>query len=409
MVNSIIMHNNSPRIFSYIYPAFKMWQVKRLQALLSIAGIAIGVMGFVVVVAMGQGAQQEFSRAVGVLGTNTVIVNSTSGDGLPQLNSEMLLSLKKLMGNELQAMAPVQHEYRNAHIIRKSKRVHLVGTSTDYRDVFSLAIASGRFLAPYDLRHRQRVAVLGDKSAMELFATTQVIGRMLRLGNEWFTIIGVLATDKLPVMKLSGFEMPDIANSIYVPVTVMTARPVDDLEFSELMLKFVDDQRIPVAVPLLQRIFGASRFRQQKLEMIIPYELLIKKKQFQNMLELFLLGISSIILAVGIAGVLNVMLVSVNTRRSEIGLRRAVGATKSDIIQQFMVEGILLAVVGGTVGLLAGWGIGIIVASWFDLPVLFDSQTISTGFIIALLAGVLSAIYPAIKAAELHPVEALRS
>ena len=403
------MQDSSPSIFSYIYPAFKMWQVKRLQALLSIAGIAIGVMGFVVVVAMGQGARQEFSRAVGVLGTNTVIVNSTSSDGLPQLNSEMLFSLKKLMGNELHAMAPVQHEYRNAYINRKSKRVRIVGTSSAYRKVFSLAIASGRFLAPYDLRHRQRVAVLGHETAMELFATSQVNGQMLRLGKEWFTIIGVLSTDKLPVMKLSGFEMPDIAHSIYVPMTVMTAEAVDDLEFSQLMLKFVDDQRIPAATPLLQRVFGAGRFMQHKLEMIIPYELLIKKKQFQNMLEVFLLGISSIILAVGIAGVLNVMLVSVNTRRSEIGLRRAVGATKSDIIQQFMIEGVLLAVIGGSVGLLAGWGIGIIVASWFDLPVLFDSRTISTGFIVALLAGVISATYPAIKAAELHPVEALRT
>jgi putative ABC transport system permease protein len=210
-------------------------------------------------------------------------------------------------------------------------------------------------------------------------------------------------------MKLSGFQSPDTGQSIYIPMTVMTPKAVDDLQFSKLLLKFADDQRIPAAIPLLQRIFGASRFSQQKLELIIPYQLLIKKKQFQNLLELFLLGISGIILAVGVAGVLNVMLVSVNTRRSEIGLRRAVGATRNDILQQFMVEGVMLAVVGGTVGLLAGWGLGAIVASWFDLPVLFDIQTILTGFVIALLAGVLSATYPAIKAAGLHPVEALRS
>ena len=403
------MQATNPGIFSYVLPAIKMWQVKRLQALLSIVGIAIGVMGFVVVVAMGQGARQEFARAVGVLGTNTVIVNSTSADGLPQLNSDMLFSLKKLLGHELSAMAPVQHEYRTAYINRKSQRVRLVGTSTAYSEVFSLVLASGRFLAPYDIRHRQRVAVLGSETAMELFSTTRVSGKMLRLGKEWFTVIGVLGTDKLPVMKLSGFQSPDTGHSIYIPMTVMTPKAVDDLQFSKLLLKFADDQRIPVAIPLLQRIFGASRFSQQKLELIIPYQLLIKKKQFQNLLELFLLGISSIILAVGVAGVLNVMLVSVNTRRSEIGLRRAVGATRNDIMQQFMVEGVMLAVIGGTAGLLAGWGLGAIVASWFDLPVLFDMRTIFTGFVTALLAGVLSATYPAIKAAGLHPVEALRS
>ena len=403
------MQTNKPDIFNYVLPAFKMWQVKRLQALLSIAGIAIGVMGFVVVVAMGQGARQEFARAVGVLGTNTVIVNSTSADGLPQLNSNMLFSLEKLMGHELSAMAPVQHEYRTAYVNRKSQRVRLVGSNAAYSEVFSLAMASGRFLTPYDLRHRQRVAVLGYESAMELFATTQASGQMLRLGKEWFTVIGVLATDKLPAMKLSGFQTPDTGRSIYIPMTVMTPKAIDDLEFSKLLLKFVDDQRIPAAIPLLQRIFGTGRFKQQQLELIIPYQLLIKKKQFQHMLEIFLLGISSIILTVGIAGVLNVMLVSVNTRRSEIGLRRAVGATRNDILQQFMVEGLLLAVVGGTAGLLAGWGLGLIVTSLFDLPVLFDLQTIFTGFIIAVLAGVLSATYPAIKAAGLHPVEALRS
>ncbi|NOY16735.1 MAG: ABC transporter permease [Gammaproteobacteria bacterium] len=396
-------------LFRHVHPAINMWRIKRLQALLSITGIAIGVAGFVVVVAMGQGAREEFSRAVRVLGTSTVIVNSTSSDDKPQLNSAMLFDLKRLMGHELSAMAPVQHEYRTAYIGRKQQRVRLVGTNTSYREVFSLVMASGHFLAPYDLRRRQRVAVLGRDIALDLFSSTQVTGRLLRLGKEWFTVIGVLGNDRLPVIKLASFQAPDTSRSIYIPMTVMSEGGIDDLAFSQLLLKFADDQRIPAATPLLHRIFGASRFKQQKLELIIPYELLIKKKQFQNMLEFFLLGISTIILAVGVTGVLNVMLVSVNTRRSEIGLRRAVGATKNDILQQFMVEGVLLAVVGGSIGLLAGWGLGSIVASWFELPVAFDIQTILIGFFVAFLAGVLSAIYPAIKAAGLHPVEALRS
>ncbi|GMR05630.1 MAG: ABC transporter permease [Gammaproteobacteria bacterium] len=398
----------SADLFRYVQPAINMWRIKRLQALLSIAGIAIGVAGFVVVVAMGQGAREEFSRAVGVLGTSTVIVNSTASDDSPQLNSEMLFNLKRLMGHELSAMAPVQHEYRTAYLNRKQQRVRLVGTGASYREVFSLTMASGRFLAPYDLLRRQRVAVLGRDIALDLFSTTQVMGRMLRLGKEWFTVIGVLGDNNLPMIKLASFQAPDTSRAIYIPITVMSARAADDLVFSQLLMKFAEDQRIPAATPLLHRIFGASRLKQQKLELIIPYELLIKKKQFQNLLELFLLGISTIILAVGVTGVLNVMLVSVNTRRSEIGLRRAVGATKNDILQQFMVEGVLLAVIGGSIGLFVGWGLGIVVSSWFELPVAFDIQTILIGFFVALLAGVLSTIYPAIKAAGLHPVEALR-
>ena len=107
---------------------------------------------------------------------------------------------------------------------------------------------------------------------------------------------------------------------------------MDDMDFSKLYMTFTDDLRVPPAIPLLHRIFGESRFSQKKLELVIPYQLLLIKKQFQKMLELFLLGISGIILAVGVAGVLNVMLVSINTRRSEIGLRRAVGATRHDIL-----------------------------------------------------------------------------
>ena len=393
----------------YILPAFDMWKIKPLQAILSMAGIAIGIAGFVVVVAMGQGARQEFTRAVGVLGTNTVIVNSTSEDGLPQLNSAMLFSLQRLMGHELSAMAPVLHKYANAYINRKQQRVHLVGTNAIYREVFSLALASGRFLAPYDVHRRQRVAVLGRDAALALFSTTRAIGRTLRLGKNWYTVIGVLATDELPALKLSSLQTADSGKSVYIPLTVMTPKAVNDLEFSQLLLKFTEDVRITAAIPLLHRIFGASRFKQQELEMIVPYELLIKKKQFQHMLELFLLGISTIILAVGVAGVLNVMLVSVNSRRSEIGLRRAVGATRIDILQQFMVEGVILAVIGGSIGLLAGWGMGVMVANWFELPVEFDLQAILAGFVISLLAGLISAIYPALKAASLNPVEALRS
>lgn len=395
--------------FRYILPAFGMWKIKPLQAILSMAGIAIGIAGFVVVVAMGQGARLEFVQAVGMLGTNTVIVNSTSNDGMPQLNSAMLSSLQRLMGEELSALAPVLHQHTNAFINRNQQRVHLVGTNADYRDVFSLTVENGRFLAPYDLQRRQRVAVLSRDAALTLFSSTRITGRTLRIGNDWFTVIGVLAADDLPKVKLSRQQTTDGGQSIYVPLTVLTPKSVNDLEFGQLLLKFTSDLRIPAATPLLHRIFGASQFDQQKLEMIVPYELLIKKKQFQTMLEVFLLGISTIILAVGVAGVLNVMLVSVNTRRSEIGLRRAVGATQIDILQQFMVEGVILAVIGGCLGLIAGWGLGVIVASWFELPVVYDLQTILTGFIIALLAGILSATYPAIKAAGLNPVEALRS
>ena len=395
--------------FRYILPAFDMWKIKPLQAILSITGSAIGIAGFVVVVAMGQGARQEFARAVGVLGTNTVIVNSTSDDGIPQLNSAMLSSLQRLMGEELSAVAPVLHKYANVLINRSQQRVHLVGTNAVYRDVFSLVLDNGRFLAPYDLQRRQRVAVLSRDAAMALFSSTRITGRSLRIGKDWFTVIGVLAADNLPKIKLSSQQAADSGQSIYIPLTVMIPKSVSDLEFSQLLLKFASDLRIPAATPLLHRIFGASQFEQQKLEMIVPYELLIKKKQFQAMLEVFLLGISTIILAVGVAGVLNVMLVSVNTRRSEIGLRRAVGARRTDILQQFMVEGVILAVTGGCLGLFTGWGLGVFVASWFELPVVYDLQTILTGFIIALLAGVLSATYPAIKAAGLNPVDALRS
>ena len=395
--------------FRYILPAFDMWKIKPLQAILSMAGIAIGIAGFVVVVAMGQGARLEFAQAVGMLGTNTVIVNSTSNDGIPQLNSAMLSSLQRLMGEELSALAPVLHKHTNAFIKRNQLRVHLVGTNADYRDVFSLTVENGRFLAPYDLQRRQRVAVLSRDAALTLFSSTRITGRTLRIGNDWFTVIGVLAADDLPKVKLSRQQTTEGGLSIYIPLTVLTPKSVNDLEFGQLLLKFTSDLRIPAATPLLQRIFGASQFEQKKLEMIVPYELLIKKKQFQTMLEVFLLGISTIILAVGVAGVLNVMLVSVNTRRSEIGLRRAVGATQIDILQQFLVEGVILAVIGGCLGLIAGWGLGVIVASWFELAVVYDLQTILTGFIIALLAGVLSATYPAIKAAGLNPVEALRS
>jgi putative ABC transport system permease protein len=321
----------------------------------------------------------------------------------------MLSSLQRLMGEELSALAPVLHKHTNAFIKRNQQRAHLVGTNADYRDVFSLTVENGRFLAPYDLQRRQRVAVLSRDAALTLFSSTRITGRTLRIGNDWFTVIGVLAADDLPKVKLSRQQTTEGGLSIYIPLTVLTPKSVNDLEFGQLLLKFTSDLRIPAATPLLQRIFGASQFEQKKLEMIVPYELLIKKKQFQTMLEVFLLGISTIILAVGVAGVLNVMLVSVNTRRSEIGLRRAVGATQIDILQQFLVEGVILAVIGGCLGLIAGWGLGVIVASWFELAVVYDLQTILTGFIIALLAGVLSATYPAIKAAGLNPVEALRS
>ena len=393
----------------YLWHALRLWNVQRLQALISATGIAIGISGFVIVIAMAQGARKELEKITEMLGTNTLIVRSTAGiSGQDELTLNQLVKLKNLLPNEIHALAPVRQSYRNVNAGRVWKNIRVIATNEDYRMIYKLFTVAGRFLSDFDMHRRQRVCILGWESARTLFPSGNSLGNSVWIDNELYKVVGVLAPGQIPNIELTNFQLPELDQVAIVPLTTFSADSPEQSRFEELLVKLRNDYVASPMVPVLKRYFGTQSFRDNSLELVIPYELLYKKLRWQKTLEYLLLGISSIVLVVGIAGMMNVMLIGINARKNEIGLRRAIGATRNNILQQFLTEGLVLAIAGGLSGIAIGWLVGTSIHAWFGMAMQFDQFSALTGIVIALVAGTLSAMYPALKAASVHPATALR-
>jgi putative ABC transport system permease protein len=397
------------RYYQYLWPALRLWNIKRLQALLSTSGIAIGISGFVIVIAMSQGARKELEKITDILGTNTLIVRSTaSTPARHELTLDQLVGLKALLPEDIHAIAPVHQSYRNVNAGKVWHKIRILATNKDYRQIYKLSTLEGRFLSDFDVRRRQRVCILGWESAQTLFPSGNSLGNSLRIDNELYKVVGVLAPEQMPNIELTHFQLPELDQVVIVPLTTLSADSPEHTRFEELLLKLRNDNIVSPAAPILKRYFGEQSFRGNSFELVIPFELLHKKMRWQKTLEYLLLGISAIVLVVGIAGMMNVMLISVNARKNEIGLRRAIGATRNNILQQFLTEGLVLAAAGGFSGIAIGWLVASLIHAWFSMAMQFDLYSALAGIGIALAAGALSVTYPALKAASIHPVTALR-
>jgi len=397
------------RYHRYLWPALRLWNIHRLQALLSASGIAIGISGFVIVIAMAQGAREELAKITDMLGTSTLVVRSTaSGSAQHVLTLNQLVRLKALLPEEIHALAPVHQSYRNINAGKMWQKIRVLGTNKDYRLIYKLSTVEGRFISDYDTQRRQRICVLGWESARTLFPSGNSLGNSVRIDQELYKVVGVLAPGQIPNIELSNFQLPELDQIAIVPLTTLSAESPEHTRFEELLVKLRNDYVVSPVAPVLKRHLGRQDFRTNSLELVIPFELLRKKMHWQKTLEYLLLGISLIVLVVGIGGMMNVMLIGVNTRKNEIGLRRAIGATRSNILQQFLTEGLVLAMAGGLSGIAIAWLVGTSIHVWFSMAMHFDFYSALTGIAIAMVAGTLSAMYPALKAASIQPATTLR-
>jgi putative ABC transport system permease protein len=380
----------------------------RLRTGLSLLGVAIGVAAVVTLTALGEGARLYVIGQFASVGTNLLIVvpgrTETTG-GMPGMggvpNDLTLEDARAVLRGvpEIEKAAPIVMGTETVAFGERRRQMALVGGTHEMLEVRRLGIASGRFLPPLEWDRSSPVAVLGQKSAAELFPGRDPVGEIVRVGDWRMRVIGVLA----PRGQQLGVDMDDVA---VVPVAT-AMKMLNRRSLFRLLLQVRTHADLDRAKERVVRLI-AERHGEEDVTGITQDAVLGAFTSILGALTLALAGIASVSLAVAGVGIMNVMLVSVSERTREIGLLKALGAGRRQILLAFLAEAVLLSTAGGLLGLLVGWlGVRLLVAVYPALPATPPPWAVVAAFSLSVALGALFGVLPARRATRLDPVAAL--
>ena len=386
-------------------------KLHKLRSSLSILGVVFGVAAVVAMSSVGEGARRETLAQIASLGIDTVTVRPRPpepGEKTPAaLPAAAAASLGRVVP-AVRAVAPVRVAALQADAGGRRADVIVIGTTPAYREATRLELAAGRFLADVDETDRKRVAVLGASAARALFPLGSPVGETVRLGGDWYQVVGVLEGRASPRGRGSAIRGRDLNRSVLVPLPALDRgadrRPdgVDEIVFRVAAPEAV----VPgagVALALVRRATGG-----EPVEVIVPREILRQRERTQRVFNVVTGAVAAISLLVGGIGIMNIMLASVAERTREVGVRRALGARRRDVAAQFLVESSLLTVTGGLLGSALGLVGSALIQFFAGWPTAVHPLMLVAALVVALAVGIGFGFYPAWHAAGLDPVEALR-
>lgn len=402
----------------------------KLRSFLTMLGVVFGVGSVVAMLSVGEGAGREALEQIHKLGSNNILVSSIKAveDQSANANRSLInMSVYGLTYEDHQRMAEcLEHVRRTApvKIMRQESRlgertleVRVVGTTPEWFALVSREVLAGRTLASANPASSTPAAVLTEFGARKLLATKHSIGEWVRIGGNYFEIVGIIKSEG---GKAGDIQMPDEEVDAYIPLSVArqyfgdvnarsisAGRSLERVELHQAIVQVDNIENVEATAKAIERML--SQFHKKKdYTVSVPLTLLRQAEAAKRRSSIVLGSIAAISLLVGGIGIMNIMLASVTERTREIGIRRAIGAKRRQIIHQFLVETVVLSTTGGLVGLGLGALIPALITHFSGMTTILTWKGIFLPLLISMTIGILFGLYPAIHAAQVDPIVALR-
>jgi putative ABC transport system permease protein len=393
----------------------------KFRSFLTMLGIIFGVASVIAMLSIGEGAKREAIAKYKDLGVNNIIIREKklSDQELEEVRAKFSQGLSNNDANVIREVVPgVERIASQAEISTdvkfadKSVKSTVIGVTPDFLDMMNYQLKSGELISTSHYAQRLKVCVLGAGVAATLYQQEDPIGKMIKVEDQWLEVIGVLESKTLFTETVGELAARDLNTDVYVPLSTFLSR------FSRESLLSSEIQQITVQIDnsghllevskLVNEILKRHHFNNEDYSIIIPYELL-KQEEKERQIYNFLLGaIAAISLIVGGIGIMNIMLATVMERTREIGIRRAIGARKADIMGQFVSEAVAISITGGIIGVLLGVGLSLTVSLFTDVHTYIRLYSIFIAFAFSVIVGISFGYLPAKNAANLKPVDSIR-
>jgi putative ABC transport system permease protein len=403
--------------------AWRSLLVHKLRSFLSILGVVCGVMAVLAMISTGEGAKREILAQIEDMGLKNIYIKrlplseeqqreagekKSSGVSLDDLRRLQHIG-KNIVG------AAAMHELVTAPIGTQQEIIPRVMQCTaDYAEILDLTVVSGRFITPKDCENNALVCVLGASIAKKMGKEGQV-GQFVRFQDSLYKIVGILAEFKTPEKKITKISKENFNTTLLVPLVMDVYGPTLSADLSntasvtEIVVEVDEKQHVLAVASMIDRLLQVAHNTVQDYQLLVPLQLLTQSLKTQRVFDLVLAITGGISLFIGGIGIMNIMLAAVSERKREIGIRRAVGATKRDIILQFLSESVLLTSSGGIIGVLSGCICVDLIEKTAGWSMRITTVSLLIPFFLAVSTGVFFGLYPAIQAAKLDPIDALRA
>ena len=397
--------------------------VHKLRSLLTMLGMIFGVGAVVAMLSITAGAQKEMMSFIDQLGVNNVIIEAREAADMNELMSVRAIS----PGLTFRDFRAVSENVQGIEYITPRKRFkpqrmlpkttqempQLIGVLPNFKEINSLKLISGRFFNDGENMRSEAVCVLGESAKVNLLGFDDAIGKFVKVNDVWLQVIGVMAPQATADSDTEGAQSINKNNLVVAPLNTVMRRFDDNMswlrdEIDGIYLKVAQGVDSIETEGVVRAILASTHKDAGDFTVVVPAGLLKQKQETQKIFAVVMICIAGISLLVGGIGIMNIMLATVLERTREIGIRRAIGARQGDIIRQFLTEAVLISIVGGLIGIGFGFGLSRIISIQAGWSTVVTTSSIVVAFGVSVFIGLLFGIYPAVQAAKLDPIEAIR-